>query len=237
MGMLERERRRGLPGGQGLLIQPRLQDGLDTLEGKRLQDLRPAAGGFQARGAVLAPEAEEPQTGPVALFGMRTLGHDRRHDGGGGRPDRLRPLDQPRGGPLPVSLMRLGQVRDHGRVPALLGTASVTRHALVLVEALEGRGGHPHIELGMEQRRRHAVVVPLHLDMAVDVHAGLASFRIDVGRGRQRLERRPIHGLEDGPAAPGQLLLKYLVENWPPDWLESRAITGGPTCQRSRRRN
>jgi transposase-like protein len=34
-----------------------------------------------------------------------------------------------------------------------------------------------------------------------------------------------------------QTELKYLVENWPPEWLESRAITGGPTCQRSRRRN
>ena len=49
-----------------------------------------------------------------------------------------------------------------------------------------------HVHLLMRQRVRHAVEVPLHLDVIIDIDArGLPFPELETG-GRQRLQRRPV---------------------------------------------
>ena len=61
--------------------------------------------------------------------------------------------------------------------------------------------GQVHVHLLVHQRIRHAVVVPLHLDVIVDVDAGRLPFAELVAHSRQWLQRRPIQLREQRGAA------------------------------------
>ena len=87
-------------------------------------------------------------------------------------------------------------VLGHGGVLATLGAADMAGHALILVEALDGRGGEPDIQRLVHQGGGDAVVVAFDLHMRIDIHPRRPPLGIDVGLGRQRLQRGPIHRVE-----------------------------------------
>jgi hypothetical protein len=97
-------------------------------------------------------------------------------------------------------------MRHHGGVAPLLGAADMARHPLAVVEALEGRGGETHIQLGADQGRRHTVIMPLHFKVPVNVDAGLPPLGVDIELGGQRLQCGPVHGVEDRATAAGEFL-------------------------------
>lgn len=206
MRMVHRERARGARLREGLLVEAGLENRLHTFVGEGPQGLGPLTGGFESRVAILPAQAQHAQTGPVALFGMRAAVQDGGHDGRRRGAHGLGPVDQPGGRPVPIALVGQGQVRDHGGVAPLLSAADMARHPLAVVEALEGRGGEAHLELGADQGRRHAVVMPLHLEVPVNVDSGLSPLGIDIGFGGERLQRGPVHDVEDRSTAAGEFL-------------------------------
>src|SRR5690606_25987287 len=96
---------RFLLGAQRLLIQAVLEDRFDTFVAVAAQAQCALTGGFQARLAIGLAQAHDPQTGPVALLGVRSAGQDRGNEPGGGRSGFLRPADEPGGRPLAVLAM------------------------------------------------------------------------------------------------------------------------------------
>jgi hypothetical protein len=64
----------------------------------------------------------------------------------------------------------------------------------------------------VHQRVRHAVVVPLHFDVIVDVDARRLPLTELVARGRQRLQRRLVELREQAGAAAFAFAERPLVE-------------------------
>ena len=129
-------------------------------------------------------------------------GHDDRRRGADG----LGPVDQPGGWPLPIALVRQGQMRHHGGVAPALVAADMARHPLAVVEALEGRRREAHRQLAADQGRRHTVIMPLHFEVPVNIDAGVPPLGVDIGLGRQRLQRGPVYSVEDRATAAGEFL-------------------------------
>ena len=48
--------------------------------------------------------------------------------------------------------------------------------------------------------------MPLHLEVPVNVDPGVPPLGVDIGLGRQRLQRGPVHGVEDRATAAGKFL-------------------------------
>ena len=185
-----------LLGGQRLLVQAVLEDRFDALVAVAAQAQCAVTGRFQARLTIGLAQAHDPQTGPVALLGMRPIGEDGGNELRGGRSGLFRPVDEPGGRPLAVLAMGLGHVgRDRG-VAAPYPGADVAGDALALVEDLDGFAGEPGIELAFDQLIGHRVVVAVELDVVVDMDPDLLPFGVGVGRGRQGLQRRGVEGVE-----------------------------------------
>ena len=72
--------------------------------------------------------------------------------------------------------------------------------ALAAMEHLDRARRDPRPHLLAQQRVRHRVVVLLDLDVVVEPDAAFLPFGVDVGLGRQRLERRPLELLEQRAA-------------------------------------
>ena len=104
--------------------------------------------------------------------------------GGVGRPDFLGPADEALGRPLTHPAVLLGHVLRHGGVTPPARGPDVTGDALAAVEALDGAGRQSDVELSSDQRVGDGVVVPVDLDVVVDVHAGGLPLGEDVGSGR-----------------------------------------------------
>ena len=64
------------------------------------------------------------------------------------------------------------------------------------MEDLDRARRDPRPRLLAQQRVRHRVVVPLDLDVVVEADPAFLPFRVDVGLGRQRLERRTLELIE-----------------------------------------
>ena len=62
-------------------------------------------------------------------------------------------------------------------------------HTHAAIEHFQRLPGKMHLHLLMHQRVWHAIVVPLHLDVIVDVDAGRLPFSELVTNSRQRLQR------------------------------------------------
>ena len=158
---------------QGLLVEPVLEDRIDTAIGAGSKVQRPAAGGFQAVLAGGLAQTNDPQTRPIALLGMGFALQDLAHQLGTGRAGLLRPLHDAPGRPFQVFLVGLGAMLVERREQSRLGAAGVRGDALAVVEHLDGRGGQTHVQRLMDQLVGHAVVMLVHHDVVVDVHAGL----------------------------------------------------------------
>ena len=125
--MRGRQRQAGRRRGERDLIEAVLEDGVDVAIGAGGDTARPGARGFEPRGAVALGQAQDAETGAIALLGMRPVGEDGLDEGRGLGPDRLRPADDARGRPLQMALMGLGHVGGIGGVAA--AASSVRRWA------------------------------------------------------------------------------------------------------------
>ncbi|MCY1365997.1 hypothetical protein D9M69_528730 [compost metagenome] len=97
------------------------------------------------------------------------------------RPRLLGPADQPLRRPLGMLAMALGHVLGLCAVPALVPRAQVAGHPLIAVEALHRPRCQAHLQLLLHQLVGHRVVMPLDLDVVVDVHPYLLPLGRDVG--------------------------------------------------------
>ena len=117
------------------------EDGLHGAVARGAGVERTGTGGFEAGRAVAFAEAEEPETGAVALLGMGEALQqllDELPDGGA---EARAPGDHARGRPLDVALVGLRPVRGVGREAAPDTTPHVRRDAAAAVQDLDGRGG------------------------------------------------------------------------------------------------
>ena len=98
--------------------------------------------------------------------------------------------------PVLVLLVRFGHVCHHGGMRALALAARVGRDALTGCEALHRGGGETHIDAVFDVRMRHRVVVPIDLNVVVDVHARFFPVGVFVRTGGQRFKCGAIQRVE-----------------------------------------
>ena len=85
-------------------------------------------------------------------------------------------------------------------------------HALAPEERLHGAGAEARPDRVADQRVRHAVIVPIDIDVIVEGDEALLPLGEDIGCGRQRSHRRPVEGLEDAAPRARQALERAIVE-------------------------
>ncbi len=83
---------------------------------------------------------------------------------------------------MTVALRHVGR---YGGMPPGRVVTPMTGDAFAVMEALDGRGSEPHVELTLDEVVGHGVVMAFHLDVIVDVDAGLLPFGELVRRDRQ----------------------------------------------------
>ena len=167
-----------------------LEDGVDVAIGARLDGAGARARGFQPVAAVALGEAQDAEARAIALLGVRAIGEDRLHQGGGLGADRAGPVDQARGRPLEMFTMRLRHVCGIGRMPPAAIVADVGGHALAAMEDLDGGRGAARVDEFVQERMRDGVVVPVDVDVVVDVDPRLdRPVADDEGLGREGMER------------------------------------------------
>ena len=141
-------------------------------------------GRFQAGVAVALGQALEPDAGAVGLLGM-TAGEDGGDQGGGVRSDLLGPADEAVGCPFAHPAVLVGHMLCCGRVAPRVRRANMAGDALAAMEALDGAGRQSDVELAADERVRDRAVVPVDLDVVVDVRPDGLPLGEDVGAGGQ----------------------------------------------------
>jgi hypothetical protein len=152
--------------------------------------------------AVVLGQAQETEARAIALLGMGPIRENRLHQRGGVRADGARPVDEARGRPLEMALVRLRHMGGIGGVPPADDTAPMRGDALGPVEDLDGRRGQAGVDVFVDERVGDGVVMALELDVVVDADAGADfPFAVDEGLGGERAERRLVQALEELAAA------------------------------------
>ena len=144
----------------------------------------PSAGRLDAFGAVLLREAQQAETGPVALLGMRPTRENLLDEGGrlwshGGAPP-----NQAGGAPLRVRPVGVGHVLGDRREAAGVMTAAMHSDPRAPLKHFHGRGREPEIDGLVNESIRDGVQMALDIDVIVDVHARLAPLGVDEALGR-----------------------------------------------------
>lgn len=142
----------------------------------------------------------------------------------------------------------------HGGVPVRLLAATVAGNPLPPVKALDDPLRQAHVQNLVVELVGHAVVMPLDVDVVVQLDPRLEPVGVGVGLGGQRLERRPVQRLELGAARAGQTLerppvaLRVLLLVLLPEQAQGDVLLAGqlppnlgpvrqrPLCGRNRRR-
>src|SRR5207244_11973279 len=119
-----------------LSVQASLEDGFQTSIGTSLCCQGVSTGRFQSRVGIGLGQAENAQTGAIAHLRMRFAVQDGAGDLGRGLAHALSPVNQPRGGPLQMSLVAPGSMLVHGGVVVGGEAAYVRRHAFSALEDL-----------------------------------------------------------------------------------------------------
>ena len=101
---------------------------------------RPTAGGLDPFGAVLLREAQQAETGPIALLRMRPARENLRDQGGGLRSQRGPPADQAGRTPLQMRAVRVGHVRGDRRI-AHVRAAAMHPDPRASLKHFDRRGG------------------------------------------------------------------------------------------------
>ena len=191
-----RARRRGLR-VQGQTVQAVFEDRLDVTIRPRAGGDRPGAGGVEPFGPVLLRQPQDAQARAIALLGMGPALEQGLDERFGVAPDGGAPADQAGGAPLQMRAMRLRHVVRDGRVAAGQIAAHMQPHAHAAQEHVDGRRRQADLDGGVNQRVRDGVIVPVDLDVIIDVDARVTPVGVDVAIARERLQRRPIEPLEE----------------------------------------
>ena len=195
-------RERGRGRRQPEVIEPMFEDGVDMPVGARADGDGAGAGGLQPGGPVALDEAEDAETGAVALLGVRAVGEDGLDEGGGLRAEGAGPVDEAGGGPLQVALMGFGHVGGLGGVPAPHVVADMGGHALAAMEQLDRGEGQAGVDVLVDEGVGDRVVMPVQLDVVVDVDAGVdLPLADDEALGGQRAEGGLVQAHEEVVAA------------------------------------
>ena len=139
-------------------------------------------------------------------------GEDGGDQGGGVRSDLLGPVDEAVGRPIAHPAVLLGHVLGRGGVAPRMRRADVAGNALSAMEALDGAGRQPDIELAADERVRDRVVVPVDLDVVVGGHPDGLPLGEDVGAVGQRAQGRTVELLELRAPRPRELAERPGVE-------------------------
>src|SRR5580692_3457419 len=206
VGMEDRGGVRGAPGRRAP-IELVVEDGFDGAVGPGADFDGPLGGGFEARGAEGAGEANNAETGAIALLGMGPaledlLAERRRRwaDPAGVLPDAL-------DGPAGVAPVTGGHVFGNGGVFPVPARPDVDGDALAFVENLDAVGGQPRLDLGAGEAVGDGIIVGVDVDVIVDADPGQAPLAVFIGLVRQRPERRTVDLLEQlaaGHTEPAQ---------------------------------
>ena len=196
---------------QGKLIQALLQDRGDALVAGRVDGQRPGTGLLQPVTAVTSTQVQQPQAGPVAMFGMGAILELSLHHVERGGADVRGPVQEPSGRPVLMGLVGFGHVLGQGD-EAALAVAGMQRHPLALVHDFHGGVGHPYIQLHAHESVRHAVQPFVDLNVVVDARSCLTPLGINVGRCRQWLQCGSVQRFEQTLAALGTPLEPALVQ-------------------------
>src|SRR3974390_149330 len=159
-----------------LAVEAGLEDRLDTLIGARVSIAGPKGCGLQSIRTIGFSQTQDSQTRAEALFGMRAGLKNLFHQTCGGWPDTRRPMDESFWRPFQVALMRLGPMGIQRRVGSCFVAARMRGHTLALVEDLDSHHGKAYVELTMQQSIGNAVIMPVDLDVIVDIDACLLPF-------------------------------------------------------------
>jgi hypothetical protein len=136
---------------------------------------------FQPGGAVAFGQAQDAETGAIALLGMGPLGENRFDERGRLRADRLRPADDPGRRPFQMALVRLGHVGGVRGVPAADIGAAMRGDSLAAVKDLDGAHACAHVDGLVHERVRDGVVMAVQFDVIVDVDPGGLPLAVDEG--------------------------------------------------------
>ena len=146
-------------------------------------------------------QPDDPKAGPEPLFRVRAFCQDQLAQGGRGWADDGGIVADALDGPAGVAPVAGGHVLGHRRVLAVAAGAHMRGHALALHKNLDGPGRQPHLDLLLRKTVRHAVIMPLDIDVIIDADPADAPFGEHVRLHRQRFERRPVQLFEQ--LAPG----------------------------------
>jgi len=100
---------------------------------------------------------------------MGPVGEDGGDEGGGLRADRLCPLDEARGRPFQMALMRLGHVGGLRGVAAADIAAPMGGDPLAAMEDFDGAHAGAHVDGLVDEGVRDGVVMAVEFDVIVDV--------------------------------------------------------------------
>ena len=166
--MIDRGCRLGLS-GQGGVVETLFENRFDAFIGTGADLESPATGGFEPLGPVTLAQAHNAQARAEALLGMGTRLQNRFDHPRGCGTARGGPLNEALRGPLGILLVRLGHVSRHRGMATFEVGASVAGHAFALEQHFHHLGGEAHIELLFDQGIGHRVVMPINLDMVIDI--------------------------------------------------------------------
>ena len=89
-----------------------------------------------------------------------------------------------------------GPVRGDGAMAPFEARAEVARHAGALVEEFHHPDTHPHLELLLDERLGHRIVVAVDFNMIINVDAGAFPLGVLIGLSRQRLQGGAVERLK-----------------------------------------
>src|SRR6476646_697618 len=127
---------------------------------------------------------------------MRLAGEDGADDFGCGGAHGFAPVNQARRSPLDVCPMALRHVLGNSRVTVGSRTVGVRGNALAAVEYFDGGCGVTGFELLAGEWIGNAVVMPVALDVIIDVGAARLPFGQQIALGRQGLESGAVDAFE-----------------------------------------
>ena len=171
VGVKDRSGVRGAPGRRPP-IELVVEDGFDGAVGPGADLDGPLGGGFEARGAEGAGEANNAETGAIALLGMGPALEDLLAERRRGRADLAGVVPDALDRPAGIAPMARGHVLRNGRVLPVSARPDVDGDALAFVENLDAAGGQPRLDLGAGEAVGDGIIVGIDVDVIVDADPG-----------------------------------------------------------------
>jgi hypothetical protein len=201
---------------QRLLVELMLQDRLDAAIGTGAKMQRTAAGRFQTGFSHAFAQPHDAEHRAKTHFWMGTIVQDLLDQFATGRADFFRPVNQAGGRPLQIALVRLGPVFLDGRKLPGLKTPRVRGHAFALMKNFDRGLRQAHIQFGMDQCMRRAVIMFVDHHVIINVHGGFFPNGQFVALRGQRQENGSLVRFKPALAGTFQLLERLGVQSHDP---------------------